>query len=396
MTTTTAEATMTGPMEDDAAPLAKAEALVPLLRANAAAIEDGRRLTPEVHHALVEAGMYRVTMPPGLGNDGGTLPEGMRVLETLAKGDASTAWSVWSALGLPAASAFISEEGATEIFSAADACVVNSEAAFGRAVAVDGSYRVTGRWPFMSGVHQATHVGGFCFVFDGEEQRVSPSGEPAVIAPVWPIADATIIDTWDTTGLRGTGSDDVEVRDLFVPDHRVFDFTREPRMGLSPIQYVDLDNAGNVTLAAMALGIAQSALETFRALGALKKLADGEPFSTSPIAILALGNAEVRLAQARGHLYETTEMMWDELIEGAYVGDAWFARTALASVSAVDTAIDVVSALYRAAGAGAIFHSRPLDRCLRDIYTLGGHRMIQQANVLRLGGATFAGSDAAA
>jgi len=383
-------------MNDEPSPLAKAEALVPLLRANAAAIEDGRRLTPEVHRALVEAGLYRVTLPPGFGNRGGTLPQGMRVLETLARGDASTAWSVWSALGLPAASAFISEEGAGELFSAADACVVNSEATFGRALAVEGGYRVTGRWPFMSGVHQATHAGGFCFVFDGDEQRMTPSGEPAVISAVWPVSDGTIIDTWDTTGLRGTGSDDVEVHDLFVPEHRVFDFTREPRMGLSPIQYVDLDNAGNVTLAAMALGIAQSALETFRTLGALKKLASGEPFSTSPLAVLALANAEVRLAQARGHLYERTEMMWDELVDGTYTGEAWFARTALASVSAVDTAIEVVGSLYRAAGAGAIFRSRPLDRCLRDIYTLGAHRMIQRANVLLHGGATFTQSTVAA
>jgi len=396
MTTTTAEPMATSPMNDEPSPLAKAEALVPLLRAHAAAIEDGRQLTLEVHSALVDAGLYRVTMPPGFGNVSGTLPEGMRVLEALARGDASTAWSVWAALGLPAASAFIGEEGAAEIFSAADACVVNSEATFGRAVAVEGGYRVTGRWPFMSGVHQATHVGGFCFVFDGDEQRMTPSGEPAVISAVWPVAEGTIIDTWDTTGLRGTGSDDVEVHDLFVPEHRVFDFTRAPRMGLSPVQYVDLDNAGNVTLAAMALGIAQSALETFRSLGGLKKLANGEPFSTSPLAILALADAEVRLAQARGHLYETTEMMWDEVLEGTYVGEAWFARTALASVSAVDTAIEIVGSLYRAAGAGAIFRSRPLDRSLRDVYTLGAHRLIQRSNLLLHGGATFTGNNGAA
>ena len=389
MTTTTAATPMTRSMPQQPSPLAKAEALVPLLRAHARAIEDARRLTPEVHQALLDAGLYRITMPPGYGEREGNLAEAMRILEVLAKGDASTAWSVWSALGMPAASAFLSEEGAAELFGARDACVVNSEAAMGRAVAVEGGYRVSGRWPFVSGVHQATHVGGFCFVFDGDEQRMSPSGQPAVVAPIWTKSEATIIENWDTTGLRGTGSDDVEVRDLFVPQHRVFDFTREPRMGLSPVQYVDLENAGNVTLAAMALGIAQAALETFRTLGELKKLATGEPFSTSPLAILALGNAEVRLAQARGHLYETAEMMWDEVLEGTYVGSAWFARTALASVSAVDTAVEVVSSLYRAAGAGAIFRSRPLDRCLRDVYTLGAHRLIQQANMLQHGGATF-------
>src|SRR3712207_6042894 len=165
------------PTRTSAALMAEAERIVPLLKEQAAAIEAGRRLTPGVHAAIIEAGFYRLTMPPPYGPlDEITLPEAMRLLEALAHGDASTAWSVWAALGAGAMAAFIDEEGTHELFNRRDTCVVGSIAGTGRAVAVDGGYRVSGRWPFVSGVRQATHAGGICAVFDGHTPRIGPDG----------------------------------------------------------------------------------------------------------------------------------------------------------------------------------------------------------------------------
>jgi alkylation response protein AidB-like acyl-CoA dehydrogenase len=371
----------------------EARRLVPLLREEAKAIEDGRRLTPRVHNALVEAGVYRMTMPPQVGAPEVTLPEAMRVLETLSMGDASTAWSVWAALGAPAMSAFLSEEGVQELFSARDAVVVGSVAAMGRAEAVGGGYRVTGRWPFASGIHQATHAGGMCFVFDGDTQRLGPNGEPAVMFPLWPVADCAIIDTWDTTGLRGTGSDDIEVSDLFVPEHLVVDFSRAPRQGLAPVHYVHVDNAANITVAAIGIGIARAALAAFRRLAPEKKLPNGTPLAESDLGKLILARTESGLAQARGQLYETAEIMSDEMAEGRFPGEEWFARTSLASVTAVDAAIDTVTQVYRAAGSNAVRRSNIFDRCLRDIFTLGAHKTVQHVNLVLYGGAAFAAAD---
>jgi hypothetical protein len=88
-------------------------------------------------------------------------------------------------------------------------------------------------------------------------------------------------------------------------------------------------------------------------------------------------------------------MMWDEAVEGTYQHEAWFARTSLASVAAVDTAIAVTADLYRAAGATAVFRSRTFDRCLRDLFTLGAHKTVQHLNLVLHGGATFAMDGAA-
>jgi alkylation response protein AidB-like acyl-CoA dehydrogenase len=369
--------------------LQEAERLQPLIREDAAAIEDRRRLTPRVHDAILAAGFYRMTMPRRFGEPEVTLAEVMRILETLAVADASTAWSVWAGLGAPAESAFIEEEGTIEMFSAPDACVVGSIGAMGRAVAVAGGYRVTGRWPFASGIHQATHAGGLCIVHDGAAPRVGPDGEPAMVFCYWPVAGCQIIDTWDTTGLRGTGSDDIAVEDLFVPAHMVADFSREPRPGLSPVHYIHVDNAANVTCAVMAIGIARAAIQAFQELGPKKKVSPAETLAESALGRIALAKAETRLAQARGHLYETAEMMDEEMAEGVYPGKEWFARTSLASVAAVDAAIEVVTSLYRAAGSSAVRRSAAFDRRLRDVFTLAAHKTVQHVNLVLYGGEGF-------
>jgi alkylation response protein AidB-like acyl-CoA dehydrogenase len=365
-----------------------ARRLVPLLHEHARAIEDARRLTPAVHAAFVEAGFYRMTMPAEFGAPARSLAECMRTLEILASGDGSAAWSVWASLGVPAMSAFLPEAGAGEMFTAIDACAVGSMAGMGRAVAVEGGYRVTGHWRFVSGIHQATFAGGMSFVFDGETQRMGANG-PVVVLAVWPVAQCAMVDTWDTTGLRGTGSDDMTVEDLFVPAHRIADFSRPPRPGLGPVHYMRPENGANVTVAALALGIATAGLEEFRAFAPKRKLGNGEILAESALGKLALTEAESGLAETRGRLYETAELMDEELTTGTYDDETWLPRTHVASVRAVDAAIAATSRLYREAGTSAIFRSGVLDRCLRDLLTLGAHKSVQHANLLVYGGATF-------
>ncbi len=248
--------------------VARAESLIPLLREHARETEGGRRIAPAVHEAFIDAGLYRMSLPREYSEGETTLPEIMRVLETLARGDTSSAWRVWVSLGLPAMSAFIPAEGAAEMFSAADACMCASVAGMGKAVRVEGGYNVSGHWRFVSGIHQATYTGGLSFVFDGEEQRMTPDGQPVVIGAFFPVADCEVADVWDTTGLRGTGSDDIVLDDVFVPDHRIAEVTKPPRAGLSTLHYIDEDNAANVTCASIAIGTAGATFAWFREMAA--------------------------------------------------------------------------------------------------------------------------------
>jgi hypothetical protein len=111
-------------------------------------------------------------------------------------------------------------------------------------------------------------------------------------------------------------------------------------------------------------------------LGPRKHVSPAETLAQSAFGRIALATAETRLAQARGHVYETADLMAEEMAEGIYPGKEWFARTALASVAAFDAAIEVVTGLYRAAGSSAVRRSAAFDRCLRDIFTLGAHKTV--------------------
>src|SRR6202044_2763355 len=94
-------------------------------------------------------------------------------------------------------------------------------APMGVATRTPGGFRVTGRWPFSSGCeHSSWRMGGA--IVTGGEPDLLPSGAPNVQCMMFPAADMRVIDTWDTSGLRGTGSHDVEVNDVFVPDSRSF------------------------------------------------------------------------------------------------------------------------------------------------------------------------------
>ena len=314
MTETTLTMPITSPKTGSTL-VTRAQELKPLVREHARATEDARHLSPEVHRAFMEAGLYRMTMPPEYSGIDVTLPEVMRVLETLGEADTSSAWRVWVSLGVPAMSAILTEEGAAEMFASPEACLSGSEAGMGRAVAVEGGYRVSGHWRFVSGIHEATHSGGFSFVFDGDEQRMTSDGQPVVIGTFFPVSECQVIDVWDTTGLRGTGSNDVVVEDLFVPAYRIADPSR-PRMGLPALYYIDEDNAANVTLASIAIGTATAAVEWFREMAPAKKQIDGTMLSESPQVQVALAEVTTRLAAAKGHLYETAEMLWDELVDG--------------------------------------------------------------------------------
>jgi alkylation response protein AidB-like acyl-CoA dehydrogenase len=361
--------------------------LIPVLRERATENEAAGVLSPEIHAEFLAAGFYRMTMPSPHGTTT-TLPECMRTLEALAAGDGSAAWSVLAGLGGPAMSAFVDAEGCDEMQSPREAMIAGSVAGMGQACETDGGFIVSGRWSFVSNVHHATYAGCICLVVDaaGQPQGL-PNGEPVMVVPFWPAGDCRIIPNWQTTGMRATGSDDISVEGLFVPSHRVADFRRAPRSGLNELHYLNVENAANLAVASVALGIARNAVEAFAEIATAKRDVHGIVLAETPLARVARGTATTQLDQARGHLYEVAELMTEELAQGTYQDDAWLGRTSLASVGAADAAVDLVCRLYRAAGTSAIRTENRLDRCLRDVFTLAAHKTVQHANLLKYGAA---------
>src|SRR5688572_6678039 len=158
-----------------------ARALEPGIRARADQIERDGRLPDDLVRALSEAGIFRMLVPRTLGGSEVNPITQLEVLETISRGDGSVGWVTAIASGTAWTMAFLRPDVAAEILADPHAILVGSLAlpSGGRAVAVDGGYRLTGQWPFGSGCQHASWLVSRALVYDGDEPRIEPSGGPA-------------------------------------------------------------------------------------------------------------------------------------------------------------------------------------------------------------------------
>ena len=147
-----------------------------------------------------------------------SLSDYVRVIEALARYDASVAWCASMAANFSFFSGILSEPVARRIFVEDEAAIAGNMRTLGKAEVVAGGYRVTGRWPFASGIGHCRWVLGGCVVHDTNGPRHLPNGSLETTLPIFPARDVRVIDTWDVVGLRGTGSHDYQVDDIFVPE----------------------------------------------------------------------------------------------------------------------------------------------------------------------------------
>jgi indole-3-acetate monooxygenase len=204
--------------------LSAAVALAPVIQACRDEIERERRLPMRLVTAMKEAGIFRMTMPREWGGPELDPLSQLRIIEALSVADASVGWCAMIGCDGGYFSGFLDQEVAREMYADLDAVTGSALTLTGRAVVVDGGYRVIGRWPFSSGCQHSTWLVGGCMVYDGDRPRLRPDGSPETRQCYLPARDAEILDTWYTTGLRGSGSHDFAINDYFVPTERTFSY----------------------------------------------------------------------------------------------------------------------------------------------------------------------------
>lgn len=365
---------------------AAAQEIVPLLKREARAIEESRELTPAVLSALHERGLLQAILSPARGEGDFTITDAMNVLETLATGDASTAWDTMAAMGGGIISAFLPRDP----FTSPTDCAATAVGRLGKATAVEGGYLVDAKWPFLSGSPHATWIGGLCMVHDGEQPRFISKGQPHVIMPFIRKERVQLLGNWDATGLKGTSSQEAEVHGVFVPFEQVADLMNGPRPGLPLLYSVHEDAVAPLVAAAVLVGVGRAAIDEFRALQANRMHQSGVLGSAAPLPQVALAECEGKLELARAGIYAVARAIDEKHESGQPAGPEDSPRTSLAATASAELVIEVVSKLYRAAGSSAVFTGSVLDRTLRDAFTLGAHRMLQRENYLVHGAGLFA------
>jgi alkylation response protein AidB-like acyl-CoA dehydrogenase len=293
-------------------------------------------------------------------------------VEELARHDASVAWNVFVANSSALIAAFLEPAANHAVFADPRSIVAWGPPNASRARAVEGGYRVTGKWDFASGCRQARWMGAHCHVQEADGTlRLNRFGRPAVRTLLFPASEATLLDTWQTIGLRGTASDSYSVDDLFVPE--AFSSTREDpalRQQRGPLYAFTMQGLYAAGVAAVGLGVARAMLSEFIALASRKVPRNLARLADNAVVQADVARAEARLGSARAYLIETLTAIYANAGEVAPIEVADRARVRLACTNAIQGAAEVVDFAYKAAGVDAIFPGSPFERRFRDMHTL--------------------------
>jgi alkylation response protein AidB-like acyl-CoA dehydrogenase len=253
----------------------------------------------------------------------GGLLEIIQTLEIIAAADASAGWCLGQALGCSRSAAFLDPAVAGEVFGPKDSILAwGPPAGQMKAVAVQGGYRVRGKWQFASGLMNASWVGPNVPVFSqAGERRLDEDGKPEIRCMLIPESRVKINDNWQVIGLRGTGSNGFEIDDLFVPEP--YSFIRESphyRRKDATVYRLALTGFYGMAFSGVALGFARPALDAFVELAA-GKIANHTTtvLRGNPGVQREFARTEANLGSARAYLHERIRV----LVEGDLPPEEW-------------------------------------------------------------------------
>jgi alkylation response protein AidB-like acyl-CoA dehydrogenase len=353
--------------------------LAPLVAEARVSFDRDRRLPEHIIAGLAEAGLFRLWLPKAL--DGPQLSplEFMTVVEAAAALDGSIGWLVGNGGGMSRAAAFVTERTARSWFADPRAFIAAATGATGEATPVEDGYRVSGRWPFGSGAHHAT-------LFMGLAELKTEGDEKQQISCYMPREAIVLDDTWHVSGLRGTGSCHFEARDLFVPFDHTHDFMAPSPQQPGAIYRLPVISMFAWTIAAVPLGVARGAIDTFIDLARNRRRQGGSVTLCERETVQSVvGRADTICRGARLLLIQAMSELLEFAEQGHEPPLKVRATLRAAATHAAETALEIVRLLTREAGAISIFESCTLERAARDIHAASQHLAISPNNYAVLG-----------
>ncbi|RZQ63142.1 3-hydroxy-9,10-secoandrosta-1,3,5(10)-triene-9,17-dione monooxygenase oxygenase subunit [Amycolatopsis suaedae] len=352
--------------------IARVRQLLPTLRDRAQETEDLRRIPDESIKALSETGFFRLLQPKPYGGDEADPVTFYTAVKLIAGACGSTGW-VASILGVhPWHVALFDAKAQEEVWGDdVDTLVSSSYAPMGKATVVDGGYRLSGRWSFSSGCDHCTWVllGGPAFDADGRPVDFCTY--------LLPIADYTIVDVWDTVGLRGTGSNDIVVEDVFVPAHRALSFTATAKcvtpgqkVNPGPLYRLPYGSVHPSTITAPIIGMAQGAYDAHVEYQRQRVRASyaGEKANEDPFAKVRIAEAASEIDAAWLQLTHNIDELYQLACAGEKLPFATRLRVRRDQVRGTERAIAAVDRLFENSGGKALRAGTPIQRFWRDVH----------------------------
>jgi 3-hydroxy-9,10-secoandrosta-1,3,5(10)-triene-9,17-dione monooxygenase len=374
----------------------RAAQLVPLIKDKAVWMDENRRMHDEVIAAITDAGLLRMRVPVRYGGYESDMTTVAEVLAELGRGDGATSWtaavwaiSTWMVGMFP-------DEVQDEVFSSTDVRISGILSPGGMAAPVDGGYVLNGKWSFNTGVQQSTWN-------TNAAVTPTPDGGFEPVMTLIPIKDLQIIDDWNTSGLRGSGSVTTIAQDLFLPAERVLPIGPVLAAGQHRSK-LNADAAvfralfmptASTTVAAVALGLAKAARDAFfeRLPGRKITYTSYENQSEAPVTHIEVAEAITRIDETGFHVLRAAEMIDTK----AAAGEPWTleerARARLDLGSASLRAKEAVDILNSASGGSSVYRDVPIQRIQRDVETLNLHAIMHPVTNYELYGRIVCGLD---
>ena len=364
--------------------LDKVAGIASLLNAQIADEESKARLSKQTYSALYDSGLFRMKLPKTLGGFEADLVTQFEVLEALAKINSSAAWCTMvgaTSLGLPGA--FLPEAGVAKMFAGGvvprGAVVIMPT---GKAQSVTGGYKLSGSWSFASGVEHAEWV-------SAHVMAVAPSGtEPTLHMFSFPASEITIHDTWHVLGLRGTGSCDISVEDLYVPEGLTWQVGVQPPQRGGPLFQLGIPAFVAYEHAAFALGVARNALDEFTQTAREKKRGygpDASGLGDRHTVQRFIGRSDLKLRAARQLAMALNDQAMNSIESGVAINNQLNVELRSVACYCTEVGAEIVAEALRHSGAGAIYEKSNMQRYLRDINVAAQHLMVSDISYELLG-----------
>jgi alkylation response protein AidB-like acyl-CoA dehydrogenase len=364
--------------------------IAPVIQKHKEEAERERRLSRPVLDALYETGLLRMYTPRSLGGLEADPITRALVMEELASHDTAAAWTLFNPLDWAFFCARLPDAGAEEIYSNGANILIAAQ--FGRplnAIPFQHGYRLTGRAPFVSNAYDADWIAGTALVMDEDTSQAADQNEPEMIMVYFPREQCEVIDTWNTMGMRGTGSHDILVTDVFVPKTRTFPMVPEFEPGShyqAPLYRFPLMGVCAASISPIMLAVARQAIDEVAALAQGKTpVAANTLLRERASAQAKLARAEGTLQSGRSWLYDIISEAWEATIAGKAHSLGQYADLLLAMTHAAHSAVQAVELVYSIAGTSGIHMNNPLARYFRDIQVLKQHVLVAESRYETVG-----------
>lgn len=337
----------------------------------AAEIEQARSLPRDIVDHLIETGVFRLCVPKAIGGLEAEPSELVERIAAIAEADGSTGWCAMIGATSGLAAAYLPQAAASAIYGPRTVAG-GVFAPRGRAVAAEGGFRISGRWAFASGCRHCDWL------------MVGALVEREVRLFLLPAGEIAIHDTWQVAGLAGTGSNDIEVADRFVPVEHSFSLSSGRPWAAGRLYAFPAFGLLALGIAAVAVGIASGAIADFRAIATKRTPTLGRRALAERGQIQAvLAEATAEVEAARAYLHRAIGQAEAPLSLEAR------ARVRLAATHATRTAAEAVTKLHQHAGGGSLYLDSPLQRRFRDIHAATQHMMVGPATLELVGRLQF-------